>query len=176
MRVDQCPRYDVLKVTLNDDRSLNHGHRVTHWPFSLLVDLKLADFDQVVNSLSLDFAEDRVLLFKPIARRSYSHEELGAVLVPLTFVGHCDDATVRESESLMELIHERFPIGALTTVASASRVAALYHEVLDHPMEHRVVVVALKTKLDKVAAGPGSLPSPQVDFNLAIVCLKNDLG
>ena len=173
---DEGSRYDVVKKTFNDDCPLDHGYRITNRSVSLFINLKLADFDQVVNRLSLNFAKDRVLFLKPFTRRSHRHEELRAILVPFTFVGHRDDSSVREGKSLMKLIHKRFSIGAFTALTSASWVSALNHEVFDHPMEDCVVIVAFKAKLEEVTAGTRGLTSPQVNFNLTIVCLKNDFG
>ena len=50
----------------------------------------------------------------------------------------------------------------------------MYHEVLDHPMKNGPVVIALKAKLDEVAAGSGRLTSPEINLDLAIIRLKYD--
>lgn len=176
LRSDERPRYNIFKKTLNDDCSLNHGYGIRNWSVCLLINFEFANFDQIINRLSLNFSEDRVLFLQPITRRSHRHEELGAILIPLPFVGHSDDSSVREGESLMKLIHERFAISAFTAMTSPSWVTALNHKVLNHPMKHCLVIVAFKTQLDKVTASTGSLTSPQVNFYFAIIRLKNNFG
>ena len=71
------------------------------------------------------------------------HEELGAICVAIAVVCHGNDATLRKGQSLMELIHEWFPIDALASLTCPSRVTSLHHEVLDDPVQHRLVIVPL---------------------------------
>ena len=64
----------------------------------------------------------------------------------------------------MELILEATTVDRFATVASASRVAALHHKVLDDAMEDGAVVVALEAQLHKVATRLGRLLGPQLDI------------
>ena len=81
---------------------------------------------------------------------------------------------MRESQPLVKLIHEGLSVDAFSAGAGPSRIASLYHEVLDHPMKNGPVVIALKAKLDEVAAGSRRLTSPEINLDLPIIRLKYD--
>ena len=114
-----------------------------------------------------------MLTVKPIALLSHCHEELGAILIPLSIIGHCNNAPVRESQSLVELIHEWLSVDAFATPTCACRVTSLNHEILNHSMKHSAIVITLHTELNEVPTGSWSLFGPQIDLDLTIVGLED---
>ena len=70
----------------------------------------------------------------------------------------------------MELVFERDAVvkRALAALPRPCRVPRLNHEVLDDPVPHAAVVVAVQTKLHEIATRFRALLGPQLDFDLAM--------
>lgn len=117
-----------------------------------------------------------MLLVQPVTALRHSHEKLGAILVSLAIVGHSNDTSVGEVESLVKLVKEWFPIDAVATSACPRGVTSLHHEVFDYTMEHGPVVVPFQAELDEVAAGSRRLACPKVDLELSVIGLQHHLG
>ena len=101
-----------------------------------------------------------MLLLEPVARSGHSHEELRAVLVALAVICHRNNPSVREGESLVQLVQEGATENTFSPLACPCGVSPLNHEVFDDPMEDSLVIVALQTELDEVANGARGLPGP----------------
>ena len=106
------------------------------------VSLELIDFEHVENCIALDFPEYSMLLFQPWALSS-SDEKLALVSVWTVFVSHGYNASVRELQPRVKLIHEGSSVDGLASSASSCWVTSLNHEPLDDPMEDCIVVVPL---------------------------------
>mmetsp|Transcript_4898 Transcript_4898/g.12065 ORF Transcript_4898/g.12065 Transcript_4898/m.12065 type:complete len:361 (-) Transcript_4898:789-1871(-) len=100
-----------------------------------------------------DAPEDRVLVVQ-VRTRLERDEELRAVGVEPR-VGHAEQAAPFEAETGVEFVIEFAAPAALSAFAGAGRVAALDHEVLDHPMEAHPVVVPLVAEGEEVLSSHG---------------------
>lgn len=85
-------------------------------------------------------AKDGVL-FVEVRRVVQGEEKLAVVGAWLVLVCHRHLATMVELNAGVDLVPKSFPIDALSPFARAGRIPALYHELPDDAMEHRVVVV-----------------------------------
>lgn len=114
--------------------------------------VRLLDLENHVQTLHCS-AEDRVLVIQPrgLLRRN---EELTAIGVG-TRIGHreCVGLIVAQTG---ELVGEFSAPDGFTSSAVALGVTSLDHELGDHTVEDRVIVVALASMSDEVLHGPGS--------------------
>mmetsp|Transcript_58275 Transcript_58275/g.125171 ORF Transcript_58275/g.125171 Transcript_58275/m.125171 type:complete len:241 (-) Transcript_58275:1089-1811(-) len=120
----------------------------------LLVRLPLVDDIEQLGATN-HLAKHRVLQIEVLARLQ-RHEELAPVGV-LAIVRHADHARPLVCKARIELVLEGSPLleATFATTASARGVATLEHEVLDQPMEYRVVIVLLLAQAQEVVRGSG---------------------
>ena len=99
------------------------------------------------------------MLFVEVRALPKGDEKLRIVRV-FSAVGHRHHSPSSELQSLVKLVFEGSPVDGLSPRACASGVSCLDHEPWDDPVKDCVIVVALETELDEVAASKRHFPRP----------------
>ena len=116
-----------------------------------------------------DFAEDGMLAVE-VGSRQMGDEKLAAVRAGAG-IGHRENPGLVVLEAGFDLVLE---LVAGTAHAGAGRVAALDHEIRDHPVKREAVVVAVLREVEVVGNGDGSFRGEQCGFDISLVGFNND--
>ena len=107
------------------------------------------------------------MLFVQMGALAECDEKLRSVSI-FTTVSHGNHTSAAKLQPLMKLILEWFPIDRLSSSTSPSGISSLDHEAGNHSVKDGVVKVSFQAKLNKIAAGEGHFPRPQIDLNISI--------